>query len=331
VTLRIGIVGTGNVARSNYVPFLARQEDVELSYLSRTREKAEALATEFGGHVVDTVADLAAEDPDAVLVLTRETQRAEAVAGLLEHSFRRLFFEKPLVARNGQENVCEEDFFTARDLLKQAADAGTQTAMVFNYRFFEQTQRAARLIAERQFGQALQVVAYSHYATWSHVIDLIHLFAGPIVAMAAVDSATERGTGAGAAVDVGGAFRFENGAIGTILGTVSPSFAFPLFELMVNFEGGRVHLRDLDGEMEVLDYAGACHERIAPIANASRWDHYGASFGKSVAAYLETIRQDAPPPIGGDAGLQELRFEAALRRSAAQRRWVDLEEEFPIA
>jgi len=330
MALKIAIVGTGNVARGNYVPFLSRQEDVELTYLSRTKEKPEALAAEFGGHVVGTAAELAAEDPDAVLVLTRETQRAEAIGALLEHRFRRLFFEKPLVARHGQENVCEEDFFTARDLLKQAEANGTQTAMVFNYRFFEQTKRAARLVAERSFGQALQVVAYSHYATWSHVIDLIHLFAGPIVTMAAIDSAEARGAGDNKAVDVGAAFRFANGAIGTILGTTSPSFAFPLFELTINFEGGRVHMRDLDGEMEVLDYSGTCHEIIAPNTNASRWDHYKASFDKSVGAYLESIRRSEAPPISGDAGLQELRFEAALKRSAAQRRWVDLEAEFPV-
>lgn len=328
--LKIGIVGTGSVARASYIPFLARQEEVELLYLTRTREKAEALAAEFGGRVVDTPAELAAADPDAVLVLTRETQRAEATAALLEHKFRRLFFEKPLVARDGQENVCEEDFFTARELLQRAEALGTETAMVFNYRFFEQTQRARRFVAERRLGQPLQVVAYSHYATWSHVIDLIHLFVGPLSAISAVTSEAVRGSGENAAVDVGAAFRFANGAVGTILGTVSPSFAFPLFELTVNFEGGRIHLRDLDGEMELLDYAGACHERLAPITNSSRWDHYGASFGKSLAAYLESIRGQQPPPIGGAAGLEELRFEAALKRAAAQRRWVDLAEEFPV-
>jgi predicted dehydrogenase len=330
MSLKIAIVGTGNVARSNYVPFLARQEDVDIVYLSRTRAKAEALAAEFGGLVVDTPQELAAQQPDAVLVLTRETQRADAISALLEHRFRRLFFEKPLVARHGQENVCEEDFFTARDLLRRAHDAGTETAMVFNYRFFEQTQRARRIAAEREFGNPLQVVAFSHYATWSHVIDLVHLFAGPVIAMAAVESAETRGAGDMTANDVAAAFRFENGATGTILGTVSPSFAFPLFELIINFEGGRVHMRDLDGEMEVLDYDGTCHERTASSANVSRWDHYRASFDKSIGAYLDSIRNGQPPPISGQAGLEELRFEAALRRSASERRWVDLPAEFPV-
>ena len=50
--LRVGIVGTGNVARRNYIPFLADQEDVSLAYLNRTPAKAEAVANEFGGLVL---------------------------------------------------------------------------------------------------------------------------------------------------------------------------------------------------------------------------------------------------------------------------------------
>ncbi len=46
-----------------------------------------------------------------------------------------LLRKKPLVARDGQANVREEDFFMARELLNKAQAAGAETAMVFNYRF----------------------------------------------------------------------------------------------------------------------------------------------------------------------------------------------------
>ena len=49
MTLRIALVGTGNVAKRNYVPCLAEREDVELGYYNRTRAKADAIAAEFGG------------------------------------------------------------------------------------------------------------------------------------------------------------------------------------------------------------------------------------------------------------------------------------------
>src|SRR5208283_3346649 len=101
-------------------PFLSQQKDVKLLYFSRTPEKAALCAQRFGGRAVDSPAALAAGSPDAVLVLTRETQRAEAISALLEtKGIARLFFEKPLVAARGQQDVTVQDFSVARDLLRR--------------------------------------------------------------------------------------------------------------------------------------------------------------------------------------------------------------------
>lgn len=51
MSIRIARVGTGSVARSNYLPFLSRQPDMSLAYFSRTRSKAEECAASFGGRV----------------------------------------------------------------------------------------------------------------------------------------------------------------------------------------------------------------------------------------------------------------------------------------
>ena len=56
--MKIAIIGTGAVARGNYLPFLAKQQDVSLSYYSRTREKADACARDFGGRVVGSMQEL---------------------------------------------------------------------------------------------------------------------------------------------------------------------------------------------------------------------------------------------------------------------------------
>jgi hypothetical protein len=82
--------------------------------------------------------------------------------------------------------------------------------------------------------------------------------------------------------------------------------------------------------MEVLDYGGDFHEVFSPSRDSSRWDKYDESFNKSVDAYLESIRSNAPPPVPGVAGLRELQFEAALKRSIAERRPVAVDLEFPI-
>ena len=157
MSIKVGIVGTGNVARSTYIPFLSRQEDVSLVYFSRTRSRAEACAQEYGGRVVGSAQELLAEEPDTVLVLTHETQRYEATMALLDAGRpRRLFFEKPLVAQKGQANVGEEDFARGKQLLDRARGAGAETAMVFNYRFFDQTVRGLEIVAGRGWGKLVQ-------------------------------------------------------------------------------------------------------------------------------------------------------------------------------
>ena len=326
MSLRIAIVGTGNVARDSYLPYLAQQPDLELLYYSRTRDRAAACARDFGGSVAGSLAELMDQQPDAVLLLTHETQRYEAALALLEQRPKRLFFEKPLVAMAGQANVSEDDFFKAREVLLRAEAIGCQTAMVFNYRFFEQTQRASKLLAEREWGKLQQATLLVNYACWSHCIDLLGCASGPATTITALSGATEfKG-----AVDVAAAFTTACGATGTILGTSATRFDSPLYEMLMVFEGGSVRFTDLDGSLDVWDNQSRYRQSYELIANHSRWNQYGDSFGKSLAAYLQSIRDDAPPPVPGLAGLQELQFEAALRRSAAEGRPVDASAEFPL-
>ncbi|MBA4386713.1 MAG: hypothetical protein C0404_01960 [Verrucomicrobia bacterium] len=325
MSIKIAVLGTGGVARSNYLPYLSKQPDVSLTLYSRTRAKAEDCAKSFGGRVADSVADLMADQPDTLLVLTKETTRYEAAMTALEYKPRRIFFEKPLVAKSGQASVCEEDFTQARELLKKAKSAGSETAMIFNYRFFEQTVRARKAIAERNLGKLAQASLTVNYACWSHCIDLLHLFGGLAAEITAIS-----GLPGQKATDVAAAFKLQQGATGTILGTGALKFDLTLYEMMLCFERGIVRFSDLDEAVEIHENASRYGERHALIGNHSRWDQYKASFEKSLAAYLDSIRNNRPPPIPGMAGLEELQFEAALRRSIAQRRPVDVQKEFPL-
>ncbi|MEZ4711324.1 MAG: Gfo/Idh/MocA family oxidoreductase [Caldilineaceae bacterium] len=330
MSLKIAVVGTGKVA-ANYLTAIVNNEDVTLSYYNRTRAKAEVTAAQFGGRVAVSLADLLADEPDSVLVLTAETARYQITQELLALTPRRLFFEKPLVAQRGQADVTEDDFLKGRELLRSAHAAGVETAMVFNYRFFDQTQKARALIEAHDLGRPLHFTALVHYACWSHCIDLLLWFmgqAGTITALASPDAGPCMGSED--VRNVTAAVQMANGAGGTIIGTCAIDFGLPLYELTLCFERGRISMRDLDGDLEFIDYARGRHEVHALSRNVSRWDQYRASFGKAINAYLETLRQGAPPPVPGLAGLQELQFEAALKRSIAQGRPVAVAEEFTI-
>ena len=330
MSLSVAVVGTGNIARGQYVPSLVKHEDVTLSFYNRTRAKAEAIAREHGGQVAGSLSELVASGPDAIFVLTRETDRYEAASELLQLRPKRLFFEKPLVAGAGQAHVAEDDFHKGKEMLQRAAADGTETAMVFNYRFFEQTQLAKQVIEDREYGKPVHAYGLVHYACWSHCIDLLLDFMGPVAEVTAFTSHQTRPWNDDRATDVTVALRTEGDATGTLIGTCGIGFVAPLYELAFCYEGGRLSMRDLDGNMETIDYGTGRHDLHALSRSVSRWDQYSASFAKSIDAYLASVRAGAPPPIPGIAGLRELQFEVAIRRSIAQRRPVVLADEFPL-
>lgn len=328
--MKIGIVGTGKVASDCYLPYLKTQQDVELFYYNRTREKAEACASQFGGTVCGTLAELVGQATDSVLVLTNEKVRGDVLRELVPLKPVRLFMEKPLVAKNGQDNVTEDDFVVAREIMSDLAGNGCQTAMIFNYRFFDQTLNARQILATRKFGKPLNAAAVVNYACWSHCIDLMLDFVGPASCISAQASGIAHKHGSEKVADVAAVVNFESGVVGTIMGTWTLNFGFPLFELIVNYEGGRFHFRGLDGDLEILDYSTKRHEILSVTRNTSRWDQYKASFGKSLSAYLKSLREGTEPPVPGIAGLRELQFEAGLKRSIREQRPVSLNKEFAI-
>jgi predicted dehydrogenase len=329
--LKIAIVGTGKVAAANYVPYLAGREDVALGYFTRTPSKAHALAAAFGGEVFDTLDALAAWSPDSIFVLTHETQRHAVSNALLDRKPKRLFWEKPLVARAGQAAVDEQDYADAKALMARAWMLGTETAMIFNYRFLDHSILAAQIVDERGFGQVLNVAGTVHFACWSHCIDLIHFFAGPIVLVSALEgNEVDLGDSPVSGRDLMATLRTTNGGSGILLGTSAMHWAFPLYELTFHFEHGRIKLRGLDGDLEVMDARTQRSERFSVPLDRSRWDQYNRSFDKSIAAYLDSLHTGTPPPVPGLAGLRELQVEAGFRRSIALGRPVDLADELPL-
>jgi len=330
--LKIAIVATGKVARDNYIPFLATQRDVELGYWNRTESSARSVAATFGGQVFTSLQAVAAWKPTAVMVLTAETARYEIGMELIRLGVPRIFFEKPLVAAAGQAHVTEEDFHAGKRMLDLADAKGCQTAIVFNYRFFDQTIAARNLVESRRLGKVINFTALVHFACWSHCIDLIHHFAGGVQQITALQGQPTRNSPELKidAADVCASLQMKNGATGTLLGTAGMMWRQPLYELTFTFENGRLHLRDLDGTLELLDGSTRLHESHQIVRDNSRWDQYKSSFDKAVGAYLTTLRNGTPPPIPAIEGLRELQVEAAIKRSIAQGRPVMVQDEFPL-
>src|SRR5262245_2367267 len=227
--MEIGIIGVGKVAQDNYLPTLLRHKDVSVTCYSRTFERTETVAQKFGVRAARTLDELFERQPEVVFVLTHVEQHLESTQSLLPFRPKRLFLEKPLVAKRGQAHVTQEDFWDGKKLLLGAQEAGAETAMVFNYRFFDQIQRAKRLIQERNFGEVFNVVALTHFACWSHSIDLIMNFAGPIREISAQQGNQPYPFEGEEATDIAASFLAGNHVTGTLLGTSGLHWNFPLF------------------------------------------------------------------------------------------------------
>ena len=331
--MKIAIVGAGNNARNNYIPYLSERKDVALSYFERIPNLAADCAKKFGGRAADSLKELMADKPDSVLVLTDEAHHLDVGNALLEYRPKRIFFEKPLHARNGQANVCEKDFFEAREFLLKAQAMGVETAMMFNYRFFEQSMRLREIIESKGLGKLRQASLLIHYACWSHCIDLLRLLGGKAIKVSATAGTVAYGDEKMKlrGVDIAAAFLLEGGATGVILGSSGPDiYRAPLYTGTFNFENGMVQLCDLDASMNIFMKGSNYVESYSLLAERSRWDQYKESFKKAIAAYLESIVAGQTPPVPGLAGLEELQFEVALKRSAAEGRQVDVLKEFSI-
>ncbi|WP_022883630.1 Gfo/Idh/MocA family protein [Glaciibacter superstes] len=330
MTIRLGIVGVGKVATGNYLPHLSNIDDVELAYVSRSRTAVNAAVEAFGGTAMATANELAEWKPDAVFVLTADHAHRATVAELVDLGVPRIFVEKPLVADNGQAAVSEADFHAACELVGRARARGIQLAMNFNYRSFASVRLANSIATDREFGKVLSVAATSHFACWSHVIDLTGQLVGTVSQVTALSSAGERGGAGLVAPDLAVAFRTADDAVGTLIGTAGVAWQHPLFDVSIIYERGRIRLSDLDGTVVVHDAAANRTESSAPSHDTSRWDAYAASFATAIDAYLSSLRAEVDPPVPVRDGLVQLQFEAAVRRSLAEGRTITLARDLPL-
>ncbi|UKI30758.1 MAG: Gfo/Idh/MocA family oxidoreductase [Lentisphaeria bacterium] len=179
-TIRLGVVGLGNVAQNNYLPYLSRQENVELFCCSRDPEKAKACAARFGIHACTTLEELAGMHLDAVFILTLEQFHYGTACRLLEFS-RSGSSSRNRWWRATDRRRSANRISSMRSICwTRAKRAGTEIAMNFNYRFFDQMIRLRRLVEERDLGPLRQSSWLVHYACWSHCLDLLRWFGGEI-------------------------------------------------------------------------------------------------------------------------------------------------------
>jgi predicted dehydrogenase len=313
--MRCVVVGIGHVALQRYLPALAAEPDVELACVSRNPDSARVGAELVGGEALSDLAAAAAWKPDAVFVVTPDTQHLEVVRELIRLGAPRIHVEKPLVAAQGQTRIGARDLADGEQLAQEAAERGVELAVGYNYRQFATVLRAREEVTRRGWPAPTGVVASTHYACLSHVVDLIGVFGGDVAELTALRGPESHGEPKFHLEDRVVAFTFASGATGVLRMSSAEPRSDHLFDLRIGYPGGSVRIADLDGLLEVFDAREGHRLVLERTDERARTTEYEASFGKSIRAYLATVRGGEAPPATGADGIRELRFHAAVERS----------------
>ena len=315
---RVGIIGAGNIASIAQLPTLVKRDDVELAALVSRRPDPGPLMRRWGfGSAYARVEDmLAAEDLDAVFVLTPRSEHAHAVEACL---------------RRGVDVFCEKPLAPSADEAERLADLADEHGRIlmvdFNRRYAPVyvagrkafgTDGAAFCIAQKNRPGSEYRATFENAI---HMVDLLRWYCGgeavEVSAHAAgEDPWQEDGTAA--------LIRFDSGSTGVLMAARTAgawnekldaygarrSVEIRAPESVAITVDGVTTIRELSSEAfgwatatESLGFAGAVHDFLGRLADRRQPPTSGRD-AVATQRLLERILQAAGLPTGEQEGRQ---------------------------
>jgi predicted dehydrogenase len=349
--LRLGVVGTGDVAVRDYLPELGRlggRAEI-VAFASRDGERARAVTAQFSGaRAYAGYAELL-RDPavDAILNLTPIGLHAEVSLAALQAG-KHVYSEKPLAG----------GVAGARAVRDSAVAQGCVLVCAPCVMLFPQVAHAAEVLASGAIGTASSVraSAFGGAPPWEgYASDPSPFFSpegGPLVDMAvyplaaiagliapvtrvtAVSSRTRDafevagGPAAGVRVpvEVDDNWQLVLELEGGCLASVEANFcaqATAAPELEIRGDAGTLALSLLDVSQPVRVFTGGeWHETRVPHARAEGPDHL-----LGVEQLVDVVAGGGDPSLSADRAIHVLAVIAGARRAAAEGRFVEISEE----
>jgi predicted dehydrogenase len=312
--LRVAVVGTGGWGEQHARIFAHRPDTRLVGVLGRDPDKTQARAARYETSPFTSLEALLDADPQLITVCLPNEGHFEMTMRLLETGIP-LLVEKPLVFDLGE----------ADQLLTAAERSGSFFGINFNHRYAEPVRRAKAAIDAGELGDPV-------FATWRfggeanhgtskhanlietqcHGFDMLEHLVGPISSVMA--QMTDKTYGDWSTVAL--ALEFENGAVGTMLGSYDSSYAYPDSQLIeVNGTTGRAVIRDTVREVEI-SRAGdevTSRWRAGYFDDEARW--FAGTFDRHVDDVIRAVRAGGPPPIHARAGRRALEVAQIAIRS----------------
>jgi myo-inositol 2-dehydrogenase / D-chiro-inositol 1-dehydrogenase len=307
--VRVAVVGTGAWwGRQHAIAFSTRSDARLCAVVGRTPARTQERAAEFGvpGYL-DVEEMLDRERPDLVAVCLPNEGHFEPTLRIIKAGFP-LLVEKPLVF----------DLAEADRLLAEADRRGLFFAINFNHRYAKPVQLAHDAVrngalgrltfATWRFGGEAGTSSHPHanlIETQCHGLDMLEHLCGPISSvMAQMSDATDRGYST-----LSVALEFENGAVGSLLGSYDSSYGYP--------DTHRLELNGLDGRVLVEDTVRRytftpAGQEISNVWQAGYFNdrerQFHATFDRHLDALLPAFVAGAEPPVHAAAGRRALQL-----------------------
>lgn len=316
---KAAVIGCGG-AGSQHADGYAQLPDVEfVGAADIDPEKSAALTARVGGRAYASYEELIlAEQPDLVSICTREYDHAQPALFALAHGCHVLC-----------EKLMAHELPAGEAMVEAASKYGKRLGMNYNYRFIDSIRLLKGKLAAGAIGEIKTATFHVHAYCHHHALDLIrYLFGDAERVNATLTEIEAERNYAWAKADELLYIPSYNEAtvlrIGRTLVTLIAthrSFDFPLLDIELMGERGRIQIRDMmftdmNGELRIQ--ANHVNERIRPDAVTLE-----DTFHRSVANFVGSLNGLDTPSATGHDGMQALLLEEAIARSNRERREVE--------
>jgi myo-inositol 2-dehydrogenase / D-chiro-inositol 1-dehydrogenase len=314
--IRVAVVGTGDWWGRQHAELFAARTDASLvAVVGRNPARTAARASEFGARpYVNLDEMLDRERPDLVSVCLPNEGHFEPTLHLIRCEVP-LLVEKPLVFSLDEADT----------LIAEAAARKLFVGINFNHRYAKPVRLAADALARGDLGRLAfaswrfggEAGTSCHpYAnlieTQCHGFDMLEHLCGPITSvMAQLADPSGHGWSTLAV-----ALAFENGAVGSLIGSYDSSYAYPDTHFVeLNGTAGRILIQDTVRRFS-LQRAG---DETAQVWQAGYFNDtdrgFHATFDRHGDDVLAALRDGRDPPVPVAAGRRALVLATAVIRS----------------
>ena len=312
---KVVLIGAGGWG-DQHARILDAHPDVEFAAVcGRTEAKTKTRAKKYGvRYYLDIEKLLEAEKPDLVHISLPNTGHFEPTLKVIKAGYP-IFAEKPLVYSMEEADT----------LIEEAAKRNLWFGINFNHHYSIPYQKAYQAIQDGKLGQLC-------HATWkftggrpgddddftgliamqSHGFNTLEHLCGPISSvMAELAEITGRKHNS-----MSISLRFENGAIGTLIGSNDSSYKYPRSHYQeILGEKGRIWIEDTSKRYELNTKDSESSEvwEAGYFNDSDR--QFRTTFDKHYAEALRAFREGKEPPVQADRGRRVLELAMACIES----------------